>query len=385
MALVGGVTGLQAQSVPAVLEAVLLPPRFFVGDRVELRLRLEVPAGVRVAEPSLAELQSSGVQSASPSEQNGRSWLQVSEVQVLDRRSDGRTGEVQVRVFFTSFAPGEGRLPALDCGDLRIPAQGFTTASVREREPDPGFRSLRTQLLLPYTRLRLLLSGLVLVGIPVGLVLLGRWALRLLRTLRELRRRRRPAQRARGALKKIEQGLEGRETKDLFVELAEVLKRYLAERLQLSTLSATTTEIGGLLCSIGLPEALSQQVQDVLRVADRVKFSGRSTKRSSATSTLKRIHRIVSGLEEHCDADIGDADGAEDGHGDANGAEGGHGDADRAADGHADANRAEASRAEGDGAAESHGEADRAGKDRGEDRSAEEALVVEKVDGHVEP
>jgi hypothetical protein len=120
--------------------------------------------------------------------------------------------------------------------------------------------------------------------------------------LRELRRRRRPAQRARGALKKIEQDLEGRETKTLFVGLAEVLKRYLAERLQLSTASATTTEIGGLLDSIGLPEDLSHQVQEVLWVADRVKFSGRSTKRSTATSTLKKIRRIMSSLEELCEA-----------------------------------------------------------------------------------
>jgi hypothetical protein len=171
-ALVGGAAGLQAQSMPAVLEAVLLPPRFFVGDRVELRMRLEVPAGVRVAEPSLAGLQSPGLQSPSPPEQNGRSWLEVSEVQVLDKRADGRAGEVQVRVFFTSFTPGEGRLPAFDCGDLRVPGQEFTTASVKEREPEPGFRPLRTQLLLPYTRLRLVFTGLVLAGTPVVLVLL---------------------------------------------------------------------------------------------------------------------------------------------------------------------------------------------------------------------
>ena len=47
----GGTARLGAEATARVLESVLLPPRFFVGDPVELRLRVAVPAGVTVAAP----------------------------------------------------------------------------------------------------------------------------------------------------------------------------------------------------------------------------------------------------------------------------------------------------------------------------------------------
>jgi hypothetical protein len=55
-AFLAGALPLPAQSNGRVVESVLLPPRFYVGDPVELRLRLEVPAGVEVAQPSPGSL-----------------------------------------------------------------------------------------------------------------------------------------------------------------------------------------------------------------------------------------------------------------------------------------------------------------------------------------
>ena len=54
-AFLAGVLPLPAESDGRVVESVLLPPRFYVGDPVELRLRLEVPAGVEVAQPSVGQ------------------------------------------------------------------------------------------------------------------------------------------------------------------------------------------------------------------------------------------------------------------------------------------------------------------------------------------
>ena len=298
--LAGGAPRLPAQSAPGVLESVLLPPRFYVGDRVELRMRLEVPAGVSLAAPAVERLPGGG-----PPEAGGEagSWVEVGRIEVQDRRRADAAGEVQVRVFFVSYAPGKGRLPELDLGGLRIPPQEFTTVSVRAREAEPGFRPLRGQLLLPLTGLRLTLSVLVLIGAPAGLALLGAWAARVLRRLRELRRRRRPAQRARSALQRLERGLEESETRELFVDLSQVLKRYLAERLEVPTSSATTAEIDGLLDGAGVAPALSGRVQEVLRAADTVKFSGRAGRRSAARSSLNKVREIVSRVEELCDVD----------------------------------------------------------------------------------
>jgi hypothetical protein len=295
-AFLAGALPLPAQSNGRVVESVLLPPRFYVGDPVELRLRLEVPAGVEVAQPSPGSLPPPGKPPSAEGAEAPRA--EVSRVEVTDRRPPGRAGQVQVSVFFTSFAPGEGTLPAFECGGLRIPVQEFTTTTVRDREPEPAFRPLRGQLLLPYTRLRLMLAAVVTVGTPVGLAFLGLWGARAVRTLAELRRRRRPARRARAALGRLEQHLESAEAKELFVDLSRILKRYVAERLEVAAVSATTAEIEGLLVPAGVPEPVVLEIRDVLRTADRAKFSGMSARRSTAQSSLRRIDRIVSAVEQ---------------------------------------------------------------------------------------
>jgi hypothetical protein len=296
----GGLERLAAQSTARVVESVLLPPRFFVGDRVELRLRLEVPARVPVQVPDPAEFPS-----GAPPEpgQDAGSWVRIERIEVLDRRRQDQEGEVQLRVFFASLTPGEGSLPELELGGVRVPPQEFVTASVRDRETEPEFRPLRSQVLLPLTGLRVALGIVVLLGAPALLILLAVWAIRLLRKLRELHRRRRPAQRARSALQKLAQGLEQAQTREVFVDLSEVLKRYLAERLQVPTASATTAEIDGLLGGVGVSPTLVGRVREVLRTADTVKFSGRAGRRSAVGSSLKKVHDIVDGVEELCDVE----------------------------------------------------------------------------------
>jgi len=299
---------LGAQEQLRVVESVLLPPRFFVGDRVEMRLRLEVPAGVTVTAPA-RQLQEPG--KARPLELPGRggggdegpTWTRIDGIEVLDRRAPGAAGEVQVRVFFAPLQPGEGRLPELALGELSVPEQPFLTASVREREPTLEFRPLRGQLLAPYTRLRLALTGLTFVGVPALATFGSIRALRGLRRLRERRRRRRPAQRARSELRKLDQGLEHVETEQLFVDLAQILKGYLGERFHVPTSSATTVEIAGMLEAVGVPDPLSGRVGEVLRIADRAKFSGRAGRRTVARSSLNKVRDIVARVEELADVE----------------------------------------------------------------------------------
>jgi hypothetical protein len=300
---IGGPLCLPAQSTARVLDSVLLPPRFYVGDRVELRLRLEVPAGVPLTAPAAGELPGGGVPGAEPPADAAGPSVRIDRIELEDRRRPAQEGEVRVRVFFSSYAPGEVTLPELNLGAVRVPPQTILTASVREREPEPGFRALRGQLLLPYSRLRLAVSILVLLGAPAAAVLLVVWTIRLWRKMRDLRRRRRPAQRARGALQRLEQTLEHTETKEVFVHLSQVLKKYLGERLEVPTSSATTAEIDTLLGGAGVAGVLSAQVREVLRAADTVKFSGRGARRSVARSSLTKVRNIVRRVEELCDVE----------------------------------------------------------------------------------
>ena len=82
----------------ALMEAIFLPPRFFVGDRVELRLTYDLPGGVTV-EP--------------PAQLPDHDWIEFRSIEVQDRRASGGPGELRVRIFFIPFFPGETVLPSL--------------------------------------------------------------------------------------------------------------------------------------------------------------------------------------------------------------------------------------------------------------------------------
>ncbi len=271
-----------AQAGYSVQDWVFLPPRFYVGDRVELRLRLLVEKEMAVGEAQ--ELP------AAP-------WLEVREVQVQDRRQPGRPGEVTVRLFFTPYRPGTMTLPPIVLGELALQGLKINTYSALEAEEDPQLRGLRGQLLLPYTALRLAGIALAALGLPLAAAALGWWLLRLLARAGKARRRRLPALRARRALGRLERLLADPDASSFYFQLSRLLKGYLSGRLEVPALSFTTAELSGRLQGSPLPEPVRSRLLELLQEADLVKFAGRACGRQERLASLGAAREVVDHIE----------------------------------------------------------------------------------------
>ncbi len=260
----------------SIQESIFLPPRFFVGDSVELRLLLEVEENVHPeAIVSIPE----------------RQWLDIEGISVHRLAS----GKVRVRIFFVSFQPGVMTFPPLRLGDILLADIKIDTSSVLDKNKTQ-FKGLRGQLLLPGTVFKFLAAGLVLIGVPGFLLLLLLFALSLLRKLRQARLRARPHRLALKVLNALRREIDS-DPRTFFITLIRALKAYLAEKLALPIVSATTEELA-IYLQARQPE-LRAAILTVIRRADRVKFAGAHCSRKTLSATLVQVETILQTVEAH--------------------------------------------------------------------------------------
>lgn len=270
-------------SQSSLMEAVFLPPRFFVGDRVELRLTYDLSAAVAVEPPVQWPV---------------HAWIEFHDIEVQDRRPPGGSGEVLVRIFFTSFYSGETVLPPLRLGDLNTGELLVKTRSALQLEQADALRGPRRQLNLPLTWLRLLTFLALGVGVPLLLYFLLRYGIRGFIRIREARIRRLPYLHARKSLNQLAGGRTSMEGKAFFILLSLAIRRYLSERLSMPLMSATTGEIAGSLKAAGLEESVSERIHEMLKAADLIKFSGKRANKREMERSLKTAGSIVEQVEE---------------------------------------------------------------------------------------
>jgi hypothetical protein len=265
-----------------LIESILLPPRFYVGDYVELRLKYQLPANLAVREPrQLPE----------------DSWIEIRGIEVQDRRSPGSPGEVRVRLFFTPFRPGKKVLPLIQAGGLDLGEIEIVTQSTLEGEEDQVLRGPRRQLYLPLTWIKVLSAGAAAIGIPLVVFMALFYGLRGLARIREARRRRLPYQHVRKRLQQLSAQYKSMGGRSFFILLSLALKRYLTEKLALSLMSTTTGEIAQELAGAGLEQDLALSIHALFKQADLIKFSANVSNAGEMRKTLSEADRIVEKIE----------------------------------------------------------------------------------------
>jgi hypothetical protein len=252
-----------AQQSYTIRDAVFLPQVFYVGDRVELRLRLRVDPGVTVRR----EL-------APPDVEWGR-------VHSISAAQQGRDAEV--RVEFTAFRQGTLALPPINVGDITV--QGFDiyveTILGDDREPAP----LRDQTLLPSTNL-LIAGGLgAVVLLPLVWVLFVRVGRSRIRRMVERYRANQPARRLRKSIRQLRAEVEETKGRDFYIRLLSDLRSYMSRKLGVDCMSATTEELRGYLVQLIDQADDREALLDLFHYGDRVKFA-----RGSSTVKMRRRH-----------------------------------------------------------------------------------------------
>ena len=87
--------------------------------------------------------------------------------------------------------------------------------------------------------------------------------------------------------------LKKREYRLFYIELSEILRKYLGSRFEVNTLDQTTWEIDQLLKRIGISSLITDTARDILEEADLVKFAKYVPSFEVPLETLERTRRLI--------------------------------------------------------------------------------------------
>lgn len=262
-----------------VKRSVFIPPEYYMGDSVELRLQVELDDSEPLTVPSRID---------------SLEWVDIRDVQVHQKDSDA---EIIIR--FTSYSPGTRALPEMDFGpfilnDFKI----YTNSLVQEGENE--LKGLRQQVLIPGSRLYFFLLALGVFILPYGGYFLLKILIKFLKVLFRRYHSSKPYRTISRILKKLDTNLERTSVRDFFITLSDALRVYLSARTGFDCKSATTSEIS-MLHGFGLDQSLWTRLVAVLKRGDMVKFGGEKLSYHQMKDNLDFVISVCSEIEKRED------------------------------------------------------------------------------------
>ncbi|MDD9988191.1 MAG: hypothetical protein OXQ31_18080 [Spirochaetaceae bacterium] len=269
---------------PARIEQVqFIPPRFTVGDQVELQVVLVglIDHGHGTPRPA-----------AGPAA--ALEPIMVDAVTVAPLAG----GRHLLSVSFRSFQPGTVSLPAIDLGGAVVELPAVTTtatlpAGVGELEPS------RAPMALPGTVAGLVAAGALLLICPAAAAIGARRVARVASRLLAAGRRRGPRLRFERDLR----ALKGRGTSGAAysAEVARLTRRFLTGRLQVAARSKTAPELTALLADAGLTPQAAAAVTGAIAATERFTFGGAPLRYTDAAALADQARAAVSAAERDLD------------------------------------------------------------------------------------
>ncbi len=258
----------------------LLPVRFYVGDNVELRLIVSVPPGRTLVLPvQIPDLK----------------WIEINE----NIRISGLDGNMyELRILFTTFIPGSHLLSNIIIGDFMIPDVPIDTRSILEDKEITGLAPFEEQAELPGTWIILGIMIFIVLFMPYILLIAGKQLLIVFKKIQLNRKKELPGNKLRKGLRKIKHSLKKISPLTFFVQITELLREYLSDRLNLPVLTATTRELNKLLFDNVHKKRYTEKVVSIFRRADLIKFAGYKGRRGELSSTLDNVFNLIDIIEE---------------------------------------------------------------------------------------
>lgn len=197
---------------------------------------------------------------------------------------------------FSVYIPGTVSLPVLHLG-----AESLTDREVvvRSLQPERGseLAEPRSQILLPGTQTALWLVSAVLLLLPVLWMLLARFGSRWLGSLRGYLTAILPYRRLRGGLRRLAKRIEDSPAKQFYIDLLQLLRQYFSEKTGQDCMSATTHELSRILELLSDDPAVLQDLKEVFRFGDMVKFAGTQAPVAVRSQHLIKVCRVTASIE----------------------------------------------------------------------------------------
>ena len=171
------------------IDTIFLPKKYYVGVKVELRIKITIEEGYTLQLPdNIPE----------------SSWMNFHSVEIIkiDKNSE-------LRIVLTSFIPGTRSLPSLNLGGVVLNSVKLHTSSLID-STENNFVGIAGQLLLPGTKLMLVIVlGTLFLGPLLLLMLLGPLRKKITEFVR-IGRNRRPIKRLNKILRELNDIYENR-------------------------------------------------------------------------------------------------------------------------------------------------------------------------------
>ncbi len=267
--------GTDAQQSYTVRDAVFLPQVFYVGDRVELRLRLRLGPGITLQ------------QNSTPPRVE---WGTVHGVTAVQQGQDA-----EVRVEFTAFRQGTLALPPLDLGQITIQGLDVFVASILSDKPE--LSPLRDQAILPSTDLLIAGTVAALVLAPLVWLFFARFGKKRVQRLVERYRANQPARRLNRSLRQLDSEVQALKGREFYIALLEDLRAYVSQKLGVDCMSATTHELRGYLDQLIEDSRDREELVALFHYGDLVKFAQRRSPVKKRRKHIQDVQEVIAKIE----------------------------------------------------------------------------------------
>lgn len=258
------------------IDTIFLPKEYYVGDKVELRIKLNIEAGYTLQLPeNLPE----------------SSWINFHSVEIT--RSDKNQ---EVRIGFTSFIPGTRSLPDLNLGGVVLNSVKIHTSSLIE-STDNEFVGIADQLLLPGTRLMLVIVvGTLFLGPLLVLLLLGPLRKKIAEIVK-IGRDRRPIKRLNRILRELEDQKGRISCRRFYIRLSREVREYLSKRSSVDFTTLTTWDMKFALTRVVGNNEFAENISEMMKLADNIKFGRLTTDDARKMIDITLVRNVSSFIE----------------------------------------------------------------------------------------
>ncbi len=277
--------GIWADDTYEVEHMLLLPPTFYVGDLVELRVRISVKTGVIPTEPL---------------ELPAPSWIHIRDVRVIPISDD-----YDIRVSFSTYETGIRELPPITMGDLVLGGIEIETQSIVGNGVTKIEEAFEPSL-LPGSRLLLTLSVGVMLILPVVVWIVFVWLRRIMTKIFGLSRERRPHRKLNHRLDELKKLPSPVNNREFYISLADGFRGYLSSRLGQGFGALTSREMQKTLLEnySGIPSV--RRIAGELAGFDKAKFGRRKVSPNRRNQDIVAVRDAAVNLELHIAALRGD-------------------------------------------------------------------------------
>jgi len=269
-------TNITADTGVKTLDTVFLPKEYFVGDKVELRIKINIEDGFKLQLP--VKLPES-------------SWVIINSVDI-----SGSEKVPELKILFTPFIPGTRSLPTLSFGEIIINSVKIHTSSLIDSR-DSEFVGIMNQAVLPGTKFVLiLLIGLLFFSPIFFILLLGPLRGKIgniikknigLRPYRKLNRN----------LKDLEFQRNGISCRRFYIRLSGSIREYLSKRTDTDFITLTTSDMEDSFFKILGNRELSEELYKMMQLSDKIKFGNVTTNDEQKMIDIELIKKVSEFLE----------------------------------------------------------------------------------------